>query len=45
MPAISADNSILATGRPVRIPAPDDQPGYPIYYRNFRLTTLACLNI
>src|SRR5262245_31432091 len=40
MPATSADNSILATGRPVRIPAPDDPSGFPNYYRNFRLTTL-----
>src|SRR5215471_8253006 len=44
MPATSADNSILATGRPVRIPTPDDPSGFPNYYRNFRLTTLAeCL--
>src|SRR5215831_9375825 len=41
MPATSADNSILATGRPVRIPTPDDPSGFPNYYRNFRLTTLA----
>src|SRR5215472_133503 len=40
MPATSADNSILATGRPVRIPTPDDPSGFPNYYRNFRLTTL-----
>src|SRR5215469_7029235 len=42
MPATSADNSILATGRPVRIPTPDDPSGFPNYYRNFRLTTLDC---
>src|SRR5215469_8977083 len=41
MPATSADNSILATGRPARIPTPDDPSGFPNYYRNFRLTTLA----
>src|SRR5262249_38564807 len=28
------------TGRPVRIPTPDDPSGFPNYYRNFRLTTL-----
>src|SRR5215472_18417477 len=47
MPATSADNSILATGRPVRIPTPDDPSGFPNYYRNFRLTTLdnPCISI
>src|SRR5215831_17287162 len=44
MPATSADNSILATGRPVRIPTPDDPSGFPNYYRNFRLTTLGLLS-
>src|SRR5215471_14541880 len=45
MPATSADNSILATGRPVRIPTPDDPSGFPNYYRNFRLTTLDILGV
>jgi transcriptional regulator GlxA family with amidase domain len=40
MPSTSADNSILATGRPVRIPTPNGKYGSLIYNTNFRLTTL-----
>jgi hypothetical protein len=35
MPATSADNSILATGRPVRIPTPDGKSGSPKLLREF----------
>src|SRR6516162_9242051 len=40
MPATSADISILATGRPVRIPTPDSKIWLANYDRNFRTTTL-----
>src|SRR5215469_10728296 len=41
MPATSADSSILATGRPVRIPPPMAKSASPNYYTNFWLDTLA----
>src|SRR6516165_10017215 len=41
MPATSADISILATGRPVRIPTPDGKIWLANYDRNFRTITLA----
>src|SRR5512133_3710599 len=40
MSVTSADSSIFATGRPVRIPTPPLQP-LPDYYTNFWLGTLA----
>src|SRR6516225_9463807 len=40
MPATSADISILATGRPVRIPTPDGKIWLANYDRNFRTITL-----
>src|SRR6516162_2480292 len=43
MPATSADISILATGRPVRIPTPDGKIWLANYDRNFRTTTLGAL--